>query len=95
MYFNTQVTENAIEFMAEEDKEENEESLPLYSDLSQEKEIWALAMAVTIYERRRNVRNVEAITEALRTVQQNIWWELAKEKEERLQQHTINQYFKQ
>jgi hypothetical protein len=95
-YLDTQLTEKAAEMVADVDEEESEEeSVPLYSNLSQEEEVRALAMAIAIYERRGNAMNAEVIVEALRSVQRNIRWELAREKEERVKQRTISQYFKQ
>jgi len=56
----------------------------LYSDLSKEEEIKALAMTIAIYERKETILSgMDSVVEALRKVQKKIRWELIEEKEQK------------
>jgi len=82
-YFEECIIETAKTVEIDEaQKKAEKEMMPLYSDLSKEEEIKALAMAIAIYERKETTLNMmNSVVGELRKVQKKIRWELAEEKE--------------
>lgn len=57
--------------------------MPLYSDLSEQEQLKALAISIAIYEREDNSRYaIREIVGALRAAQRKIRWEIDAEKRE-------------
>ena len=84
---------------ASQEREPTEQEIPpLYSMLSKEEEIKALAMAIAVYEKRDlSDRSIDIVT-ALREVQRKIRWEQREERaleQEKLTQRSIQTYFSQ
>jgi hypothetical protein len=95
-YFEEYIIETAKTVEIDEAQEEAEkEVLLLYSDLSKEEEIKALAMAIAIYERKETTLSaMDSVVEALRKVQKKIRWELVEEKEQKSTQLSITQFLR-
>ena len=95
-YFEECIIEAAKTMEIDEAQEKAEkEVMPLYSDLSKEEEIKALAMAIAIYERRETTLNMmNSIIGELRKMQKKIRWELAEEKEQKSTQLSITRFLR-
>jgi hypothetical protein len=95
-YFEEYIIETAKTVEIDEAQEEAEkEVLLLYSDLSKEEEIKALAMVIAIYERKETILSaIDSVVEALRKVQKKIRWELVEEKEQKSTQLSITQFLR-
>ena len=95
-YFEECIIEAAKTVEIDKAQEEAEkEVMPLYSDLSKEEEIKALAMAIAIYERKETtLSTMDIIIEVLRKVEKKIRWELAEEKEQKPTQLSITQFLR-
>ena len=87
----------AIESEDPEDEEELDGMAVLpYTDLPKEEQVFALAKAVAICEARGRIIGGDnsILVAELRRIQQNIRWEIQDERQQRMHQTIINQYFK-
>jgi len=84
---------NANSELESESEAEEVTEKPLYSELSQQEQITALAMAIAVCERRDMSEKIAGLVEGLREVQRKLRWEQEKAEQERLVQRRITNYF--